>query len=629
MNQPSGDAARNEAARLADSPFHLLPGVLLDLAVEQLPIAEPLASLLRAQGITSVSALLSLPPAVFEPGAWLGPNGAADLRSALGRLLHGGLSQLAGSAQDAHGDDWSQLQGQLLASLSDEARPLLRSVLGLDGPAVSLADLVREGARDIRDLEAIFDTARSRLHERLPNLLCTLRHEIGMELQAFDGLVDGHHMALGSLLHAIARGAGDPRVALRLVAFCFPHDFHLHGDMLVGLSPRRFRRLVRQLRRLAQPHRLPLPINTLLEELNAEQVEAPRGLLVDILRRDLRIAIEITDEHGEVAIPDPRSAGARLADLLAEVGEPTTLEDLVFAYREHYRRASRASIEQRLRRDPMFLLVGPDRWSLRAWHQEELTAVMPLVDKVARRLCSEGGKQAIASLLDPDHGGERTVHLVLDRLAADPRVRLLGRGEACPATHTRSQVLERLMQDFKRAAGDVVQSMFVQNQPEPHRRLVQRLLQENRLFVMPSADRIDVLSNYPFNTERMQRLIALVAHQLDQRTGYAQATALKAAVDRTDLGGSWLTPTLLADILRRHGPFEVLPGELVGRAELGLGASLMRTVRQALREAGEPVSIDEILRARPELVEFGVCLSELLSSDPLVQTPDGAHFTLV
>ena len=94
----------------------------------------------------------------------------------------------------------------------------------------------------------------------------------------------------------------------------------------------------------------------------------------------------------------------------------------------------------------------------------------------------------------------------------------------------------------------MVTSLFLQNQPPDRRRLVQRLLRENRLFVMPSDDRIDVLSNYPFNQERLQQLIDLVKHQLDQRTGYAQVAALKAAVDRTDLGGTWLTPMLLADL---------------------------------------------------------------------------------
>jgi hypothetical protein len=218
---------------------------------------------------------------------------------------------------------------------------------------------------------------------------------------------------------------------------------------------------------------------------------------------------------------------------------------------------------------------------------------------------------------------------VLDRLSRDPRVRPLGRGELCPATHKRSQVLEQLLVDFRRAAGDVVLGLFLQNQPEPRRRLVQRLLRENRLFVAPAGDRIDLLSNYPFNEERLQRLLAVVNQHLERRSGYAQLTALKAAVDRTDLGGGWLLPELLGDLLRRHGSFEVLPGDLIVRAELGIGAFLRRAMHKALRDAGMPLSVDEILRARPDLIEFAGCLHELLGTDPLVQTPDGCRFTLL
>jgi hypothetical protein len=189
-------------------------------------------------------------------------------------------------------------------------------------------------------------------------------------------------------------------------------------------------------------------------------------------------------------------------------------------------------------------------------------------------------------------------------------------------------VLEQLLVDLKRAASDVVVSRFVYNQPPQRQRLVERLLRHNRLFVMPSDDRIDMLTNYPFNDERLRRLIALVGQQLDQRAGYAQVAALKAAVDRSDLGGGWLTPVLLGDILRRHGPFEMLPAGIVARQELGLLASLMRAARKALRDADGPLSVDEMLRARPDLGEFAGCMRELLSADPHVQTRDGVHFSL-
>lgn len=617
--------AADNPQRACEAQFPLLPASLLQCPLQHLAVGEPLAASLRAHGVLTIGDLLTLPDPVFEPGAWLGPAAQDDLRTALARLLHGGLGQLEPST----GDDWPALQGQLLAALGDDERDLLRELVGLDGAPATLPELARRTGLPLRAVEERVDAIRSRLHERAPSLLCRLRHEAGRELQAYSGLTDGQRAAEGSLLQTMARGTGDPACALRLCEFCFPHDFHVHDGHLVALSGRRFRQLDRQLRRIVPAHRLPLPLDTLLAELAGFRIDAPRGIVRHLLRTTLHAGFELDPERGEIAVPDPRSPAARLHDLLAECGQPTSLDELVYAYRERFRRARRTAIEQHLHRDPAFLLLGPDTWSLRAWHREELAAVAPLVDKAARALCAAGGKRTVAWLLADEQPDTRTIWLVTDRLAADPRVRLLGRGELCPATHTRSQVLDQLLIDFRRAAGDVVTSLFLQNQPPARRRLVQRLLQWNRLFVMPSDDRIDVLTNYPFNEERLQRLLQLVAQHLDRRTGYAQLTALKAAIDRTDLGGSWLSPTLLADLLRRHGPFDVLPGGICSRRELGLGASLMRSVRQALRSADEPVTVDEILRARPDLVEFAACLRELLAADPLVQTPDGCRFSLV
>lgn len=619
----------NHQGKDAVPQFPLLPACLLQLELRHLQVPTELAATLRAGGLDTVGDLLALPASDFAAGAALGPRAAEALRAALEPLLLTGLRDLVPATAATPAVTWLRLQDQLLAPLAEDERHLLRDVLGIGVPPLSLTAIARRDDRDLRAIEDLAAGIRTRLHEAPAAGIDRLRAELEREFRAFDGVVDDQHLAIGSVLHTVARGANDPQLALRLAAFCFPQDVHLHGARLVAVSPRRFRRLERQLRGLVVPHRLPLAIDALLADLATRQVDAPRGVVLHLLRSVLHVNIEIDGERGEVAVPDPRSPAARLADLLAEVGHPMPLEDLVFAYRERYRSASRPGIVQRLRRDPTFVMVGPDTWSLRAWHEQDLLAVAPLVDQAARRICTEGGKQSVAGLLAAADADPRAVWLVQDRLAADPRVRLLGRGEVCPATHKRSQVLDQLLHDFRRAGGDVVTSLFVQNQPAARRRLVARLLRENRLFVMPSEDRIDVLANYPFNQERLQRLVELVANQLAQRTGYAHANALKLAVDRAELGGSWLTPTLLADLLRRHGPFEVLPGGLIGKRDLGLGSRLMRTVRQALRDAGVPVSVDEILRARPDLAEFASCLQELLRSDPLVQTPDGARFTLV
>jgi hypothetical protein len=343
----------------------------------------------------------------------------------------------------------------------------------------------------------------------------------------------------------------------------------------------------------------------------------------------LRLTIQNGGDGGDRIVPDPRSPAARLADLLHEVGSPMRLDDLVYAYRERFRRASRHGIEQRLRSDQAFVMLGPEMWSLRRWHELELQAIAPLVDRMARRVIACGGRQNIAILLADEKADDRTIWLVLDRLSVDPRVRVLGRGDLCAASHARSQVLDQLLVDFRRAAGDVVMSMFLGNQPPERRRLVERLLKSNRLFVIPAPDRVDTLSNYPFNAERLSRLVALVEQQLEKRAGYAHVSSLKAAVDATDLGGDWLSPMLLADLLRRHGPFDVLPGDVISRRSLDLPAFLMRQVRQALRDASAALSVEEILSARPDLVEFSACIRAMLATDPMLQTPDGAHYSLV
>ena len=341
----------------------------------------------------------------------------------------------------------------------------------------------------------------------------------------------------------------------------------------------------------------------------------------------MRTAIELDADQGEVAVPDPRKPAARLLELFVELGAPATIQDLTFAYRERFRFASRARLLRHLCDDDAFVRLGPDRWSLRRWHEGQLGEAAELIEQTARRIAASEQRLDVIEMLEPEHGTD-TAWLVLDRLRHDPRVRSLGRGQACAADLGQSVVMKRLQRAFRRAAGDVVKSRFVQNQPEHQRRLVARLLDHNRAFVDLGQDRVDTLTNYPFNAERMQRLIKLVLDALQQRAGYAPAETLKELVDRTDLGGRWLTPALLADVLRRNAPFEVLELGIVALEDLRLTSILTRSARQALRELGEVVTLDEVLRVRPDLAPFRECVRELLRQDPLVQSPDGRYFVL-
>jgi hypothetical protein len=617
--------ARNTRRPVPQAANRLLPATLLDVPLAALDLDAALATAFAARSLQTVGDLLALSTRAFGRSGWLADDQATAIRAAIAKLVHVGQP----GPDEAAVVDPRTLREQLHAALTEEERNLLDLSVGFDGTTLPRTAIAARLRTSLQKLEDGVRQVRARLHERLPALLGRLRYELGRELQAFDGVLDPHHAAPESLLHTLVHESNDPLLGARLATFCFPRDFHLHHGLLCNLSPRRFRRVLRTLPRIVRPQRLPLAVDAVRSELAAEQLDVPRGLLLHLLRKDLRVAVEQDPTAGEMVVPDPRSAQKRLVDLLLEAGKPMQLDDLVFAYRERFRRASRGKVEQRLRGSPLFVMLGPETWSLRDRHAKELLAVSPLAERMARRICSIGGRVNVGMLLAEEKPDDRTIWLVLDRLGVDPRVRLLGRGDACPATHRQSQVLERLLADFRRAGGDVVMSMFVGNQPPHLHRLIGRLLRWNRLFVMPADDRIDLLTNYPFDEARLRRLVTIVDQQLLARSGYASISLLKAAIDSTDLGGSWLTTSLLADLLRRHGPFEMLPGDLVARRELALGSFVMRMLRQALREIGGQLTVDDILQQRPDLAEFANCLRDLLATDPLVQSPDGERFSLV
>ena len=608
------------------SAVRVLPAGLLQFAVERLPLPAEVAASLQQHGVATVQDLVRLPAAAFHKRGWFRPEHVDAVRRALAAIVRDGI---AACDPDAAAGAFRDLRDELLGCLGAEERALVVELVGFEGPPVPRLDLARRRGLSAQALEDRAEQVRGRLHQTAPALLGRLRYEVGRDLANAGGVLPGTAASAGSLLQLIAEGSGHPLLGARLCAFCFPRDVTLHRDQLCAIAPRALRRLLRALPRIVSPHRLPLPVATVEDELAGEQLAAPRELLRHLLRAELRLEIGTGDDGEPAVVPDPRGPSARLVDLLLDFGKPAQLDDVVYAYRDRFRRASRRRIEQRLLQNPVFVQLGPTTWSLRRWHKAELDAVEPLVDRVARGIASVDGRRRVADLLEGQPVDERTIWLVLDRLTVDPRVRLLGRGEVCPATHEQSRVLAQLLTDFRRAGGDVVTSLFVQNQPPQRRRLVESLLRHNRLFVNTAPDRVDVLTNYPFNSERLRRLINLVGHQLEQRGGRMTVLAAKQVLDGTDLGGSWLSPMLLADLLRRHGPFELLADDVICARELRLGASLLRTVRQALREAAVPLSVDEILQARPELAEFAGCLHDLIAGDPLLQTPDGDRFTLM
>jgi hypothetical protein len=599
----------------AGNAARVLPAALLELPLVQLRLDDELAERLCDRGLLTVAdALDGAPDALTD-------DDAARLRDALGRALGDSLRQFASSATD----DWPTLRAQLLGPLEDVDRRLMIAAVGIDEPVQSrhaLQQLLGDTTLD-DSLQAI----RATLMQHSAALMTRMQDELEREFSAFDGVLLPTHAARGSLVQVLADACEDPELGLRLAAFCLPHRCHLHRGALHGVTPRVFRELLRTLPSLAPQHLLPMPIDSIEQQLEQRGASVPRGVLMHVLRTELRTAVELDAELGEVAVPDPLKPAARLLEILTELGQATSLSDLTFAYRERFRFASRSRLLRHLTEDGAFVRLGEERWSLRRWHEQRLSDLAELVEQTARRVSTSDHRLHIVDLLRDEHDDE-TAWLVLDQLRGDPRVRMLGRGEACAADMTQSTVMKRLQRAFRRAAGDVVKGLFISNQPASQRRLVTRLLEHNRAFVDAGPDRVDTLTNYPFNAERMQRLIKLVLEQLQKRAGYAQAEALKDLVDQTDLGGKWLSPELLADILRRNGPFEVLAPNIVALEDLALPRILARSGRQALRQLGEVVTIDDVLRVRPDLSAFRECLADLLRNDPLVQSPDGRYFVI-
>ncbi len=599
----------------ADAAARLLPQALLDLPLAGLPVHEAVQERLADGGLLCVWDALSRAPAAISDAD------AAAVQRALANALDAALGGLAAASSY----DGPALRARLLAPFAEADRRLLAAAIGIDEPPQRRQALKRMVGDD--GLDDCLQMLRTTLAQRCNDLISRMQVELEAGFLAHTGLLTSADLAPGSLLREVCAEADDEELGLRLAAFCLPSVCHLHRGALCAATSRVFRELMRALPLLAPQHLLPMPISALATQLERRNIDAPRGVLTHLLRTELHASIEVDPELGEVAAPDASTPAARLKELLEELDGPATLNDLTFAYRERYRFATRARLLRHLSENEAFVRIAHDVWSLRNWHLERLAAVQELTEETARRVSAADHRVDLVESLESEHGPE-TAWLVLDQLRGDPRVRLLGRGEACAADQKQSSVMRRLQRAFRRAAGDVVKGRFLDNQPESQRRLVQRLLEHNRAFVDTAADRVDTLTNYPFNAERMHRLIQLVFDQLNRRAGYAKVQAIKALVDQTDLGGRWLTPELLADVLRRNGPFEVLAPNIVALEDLHLPRALARSARQALRELGEPRTLEEVLRERPELTGFRGCLAELLMDDPLVQSPDGRYFVL-
>ncbi len=185
------------------------------------------------------------------------------------------------------------------------------------------------------------------------------------------------------------------------------------------------------------------------------------------------------------------------------------------------------------------------------------------------------------------------------------------------------------MRELRRAMGEVPFARFLQNQPQSRRRLVSRLLRQNRLFVSTARDRVDLLENWPFDPQRLQILLRAVRVAIEERGGYASIARIRPDLAEAGFSESFLHDHILLDVLRRHGDFELLPGGFVASRGVGLARWILRTARRILRAHVTGLSLTQLIVERPELAEFETCLGELLAQDPMVQSADGLNYQIV
>ncbi|MGK0205695.1 MAG: hypothetical protein ACI9S9_004786, partial [Planctomycetota bacterium] len=361
MNETSASSveARSAAQRL-------LPTVLWELPLTRLRLGENLTDGLAARSLFTVGDALELSSDALREGGAITPEEEAILQAALRRALADGLRQFDQSTSN----DWPTLRAQLLGPLDDTGRRLMIAAIGIEEPIQARPALLQLLGKS--QLDESLHHIRTTLMEHSSGLMRRMHDELEREFDAFDGVLYPDHAAAGSVASIVAEGCDDPELGLRLLAFCLPHRCHMHRSALHGVAPSVFRNLVRTLPQLVPQHRLPLPVDTLLIQLSDRECEVPRGVLIHVLRSELRIAVELDDGLGEVAVPDPRTPAARLAEMLTEIGQPTTLIDLVFAYRERYRFASEQRLLRHLSSSNAFVRIAHDTWSLRQWHDQAL-----------------------------------------------------------------------------------------------------------------------------------------------------------------------------------------------------------------------------------------------------------------
>lgn len=598
----------------------VLPARLLQLPLEALSLQPGLLEALHDLELQTVGDTLHAPGLGDRPE--IGALGLADLREALDTLLRAGLDQVATGSYRS----FAQLTAALLATLSLEAQDLLRLTIGLGRPPLKLKQLARRRHTTVPQIRSALDGVRRRLLTRASTLLRPMRTEAQDALDQHEGVVTPDCLEPGTALYEGAHESSDSVLPLRLLCFCYPTEFYLQGNVLTRTAPSAVRTLRRRLHHATRPAYLPTTVSELEQRLATNGHDAEHGLVLHVLL-ELGLSISHDPDRQCLVVARRNPVADRIAEILEELERPLALEDLVFHYRDRHRSCHQGRLLWHLRADARMVEIRPNVWGTQSMFATELAQVKPEVERIADAIRASGHRCAVRDLVSEDAVGAAC--LITSCLRRDPTLRDLGRGEFCPADQQMSGVMQEIHGALTRAMGELPVSRFLSNQSEQRRRVVSRLLRNNRMFVEPSVDRVDLLTNYPFNRDRLAELQVLAARHLDARGGYSRLDQLLEAIQQTHLGGHFLNEHLLGDLLRRHTTFEVLPGGYVAHSSLGLGGWIQHKAREALRHADLPLTPEEIVAEVPELSEFAAALESLLENDPLVQSADMLHYSVL
>lgn len=373
--------------------------------------------------------------------------------------------------------------------------------------------------------------------------------------------------------------------------------------------------------------------------LGGELAEAVRAALDRLLAAGLQLprppsrsepgqAARVGTAASEYLPPRPISVSDRAYEILSDAPEPLLLEDLVFRYRDRFRACHSGRLLGHLRADARLLQIGHSVWTLRDRCTEELASIAEQSHQLAAAITTRGERQSVAELTSDMALSGRQLFLLLDCLRTNPALRDLGRGDFCPRNQRVSGVLKHIIAQLTRAMGELRVERFLDNQDGRRRVVIEQLLQENRLFVQPGEDRVDLLSNYPFAQGRLAQFCAAIDGYLDRVNGYARLADVLAHIQRSVFAGSYLNEYLIGDLLRRQGRFDVLPGGIIAQSRLALAGWLQRKARDVLRGCDTPITTGEIIAELPALAEFGASLPALLDRDPLIHSNDDVHYRL-